>query len=182
MERLKPLNDYLFMKLFGEKGDEEQLLAFLNAVLGRSGTDALVSVEILENKTFSAEIIGDKTSILDVRAITSSGEYVNIEVQLQDLHNMAKRSLFYWSENFNRSISAGQDYNELPKVIAINIVNFDYIKLDDFHTTFHMREDNHHDCILSDAIEIHFINMVKYRKLKTKDFKNNLLERSSCVS
>jgi hypothetical protein len=30
-ERLNPLNDYLFMKYRSEKGDEEQLLAFLNA-------------------------------------------------------------------------------------------------------------------------------------------------------
>jgi hypothetical protein len=31
MERFNPLNDYLFLKLMG---DEEQCLAFLNAVLG----------------------------------------------------------------------------------------------------------------------------------------------------
>jgi hypothetical protein len=37
----------------GEKGDEEQLLGFLNAVLRRTGKDRLVSVEILENKTFT---------------------------------------------------------------------------------------------------------------------------------
>jgi hypothetical protein len=33
MERFNPLNDFLFLKYMGEKGDEEQLLAFLNAVL-----------------------------------------------------------------------------------------------------------------------------------------------------
>ncbi|MDR2468730.1 MAG: hypothetical protein LBD22_07205 [Spirochaetaceae bacterium] len=32
MERLNPLNDYLFLKVMGEKGAEEQCLAFLNAV------------------------------------------------------------------------------------------------------------------------------------------------------
>jgi hypothetical protein len=30
--RLNPLNDYLFMKYMGEEGDEEQIIAFLNAV------------------------------------------------------------------------------------------------------------------------------------------------------
>jgi hypothetical protein len=39
IERLNPLNDYLFLKYMGEKGDEEQLLAFLNAVLHRTGKD-----------------------------------------------------------------------------------------------------------------------------------------------
>jgi hypothetical protein len=36
MERFNPLNDYLFLKIMGEEGDEEQLLAFLNAVLADS--------------------------------------------------------------------------------------------------------------------------------------------------
>jgi hypothetical protein len=34
MERLNPLNDFLFLKLMGEEGNEVQCLAFLNAVLG----------------------------------------------------------------------------------------------------------------------------------------------------
>jgi hypothetical protein len=63
--RLNPLNDYLFLKVMGEKGDEEQLRAFLNAVLGWKGRNAIESVEIIENKTAAAEVLGDKTSILD---------------------------------------------------------------------------------------------------------------------
>jgi hypothetical protein len=58
-EWLNPLNDYMFLKIMGEKGDEEQLCAFLNAVLGREGEEAIVSVEILENKTIAAEVVGD---------------------------------------------------------------------------------------------------------------------------
>jgi len=65
----------------------------------------------------------------------------------------------------------------LPKVITINIVNFDNINLDDFHTCFHLWEDDHHDYMLTDVLEIHFINMVKFSKLKTRDITNNLLER-----
>ncbi|GHV12023.1 hypothetical protein FACS189491_04290 [Spirochaetia bacterium] len=87
-DRLNPLNDYLFFKVMGEKGDEEQLLAFLNAVLKRLGSNRLVSVEILENKTFTAEVIGDKSSILDIRAVLEDQSRVNIEVQLRNLGNM----------------------------------------------------------------------------------------------
>jgi predicted transposase/invertase (TIGR01784 family) len=177
MERLNPLNDYIFMKTFGEKGDEEQLLAFLNAVLKRTGRDGLVSVEIVEGKTLTADIVGDKTCILDVRAHTDKGDHVNIEIQLKDLHNMDRRSVFYWGKQYIKTINAGDSYTVLPNVIAINIVNFDYIPLDDFHTSFHLREDRNTDYILTDAIEIHFINMVQFRKLKSKDAKNNTLER-----
>jgi predicted transposase/invertase (TIGR01784 family) len=177
MERLKPLNDYIFQKLMGEKGDEEQLLSFLNAVLKRSGKDALESVEIFENKTFIPEIVGDKTSVLDVRTTTNSGEKINIEVQLKDMHNMDKRSLMYWCREYLKDISSGDDYTKLPKVITINIVNFDYIPLDAYHTSFHLREDKEHDYILTETLEIHFISMMKFRQLKEKDIKNNPLDR-----
>jgi len=45
-QRHNPLNDYLFYKIMGEKGDEVQLLGFINAVLGKTGDDRFTSVEI----------------------------------------------------------------------------------------------------------------------------------------
>jgi predicted transposase/invertase (TIGR01784 family) len=175
--RLNPLNDYLFCKVMGEKGDEVQLLGFLNAVLNRTGNNRLVSVEIMENKTFSAEIIGDKSSILDVRAALHDGTKVNIEVQIRNRRNMDKRSLFYWSKEFIKSLKAGHDYLELPGVIAINIVNFDFLETNNFHTIFHLREDTENSLVLTSALEIHFVNMVKYRKLNQKDILNEPLHR-----
>jgi predicted transposase/invertase (TIGR01784 family) len=177
MERFNPLNDYLFLKLMGEEGAEEQCLAFLNAVLGSKSKEPVKLVKILENKNFTAEVIGEKSSILDVRVETDKGERINIEVQLKNLYNMEKRTLMYWGREFTTSISAGGKYIDLPKVININIVDFDNIKLDDFHTCFHLWEDDHHDYMLTDVLEIHFINMVKFRKHKTGDIANNLLER-----
>ncbi len=64
MERLNPLNDYLFLKIMGEEGDEEQCLAFLNAVLGSKSLKPIKLIKILENKTFVADVVGDKSSIL----------------------------------------------------------------------------------------------------------------------
>ncbi|GHU90165.1 transposase [Spirochaetia bacterium] len=176
-ERLNPLNDYLFFKVMGEKGDEEQLLAFLNAVLKRSGKNRLVSVEILENKTFTAEVIGDKSSILDIRAVLEDKSRVNIEVQLRNLGNMDRRSLFYWSREYTRSLDAGEDYLELPNVIAINIVNFEFLPTGDFHTSFHLWEDTDRTVMLTDALEIHFVDMIKFKALREKDIRNNPLHR-----
>ena len=36
MHKLKPLNDFIFGKTFGEKGDEEQFLSLLNAILAKT--------------------------------------------------------------------------------------------------------------------------------------------------
>jgi predicted transposase/invertase (TIGR01784 family) len=177
MERLNPLNDYLFTRLMGEAGDEEQLLDFLNAVLAGTYAEKLTSVEIIENKILAAEVIGDKMSILDIRALTGDNTRVNIEIQLRNQRQMDRRSLFYWSREYSKGIGSGEDYGNLPNVIAINILNFEFIPLDDFHTVFHLREDTHPDYVLTKALEIHFIDMVKFRRLKEKDLRHNILLR-----
>ena len=162
--RFNPLNDYLFFKVMGERGDEPQLLGFLNAVLGRSGKKPIESVEIRENKTFIKAILEGKSCILDVLAVLHNGTKVNIEVQLRNEHNMECRSLFYWSKVYFDSLESGQDYRELPNVIAINIVDFDFPPDGDVHTCFHLREANNPSLILSPVLEIHFVNMVKWRR------------------
>jgi len=177
MHKFKPLNDYIFGKTFGEKGDEEQLLSLLNAILAKTKHKKLVSIEIVEHRTFTAEVVGDKTSILDIRAVAEDGTKINIEVQLRDYGNMDRRSLFYWSREFAAGLAKGEDYSLLSNVIAINIVNFEAVAVDDFHTVFHLWEDTHRDCMLTDALEIHFIDMKKFNALPDKDIKNNSLHR-----
>jgi predicted transposase/invertase (TIGR01784 family) len=185
--RLNPLNDYLFYKVMGEKGSEIQLLGFLNAVLGRTGEDEFISVEILENKTFTPEIIGNKASTFDVRAVLHNSARnvnprVNVEVQLRNRHNMDRRSLFYWSREYIKNLKAGEDYHELPDVICINIINYDFLPTQNYHTCFQLREDREPEIILTNSLEIHYINMVKYRQtfyswLKKKNFLNDPLCR-----
>jgi predicted transposase/invertase (TIGR01784 family) len=168
LPRFNPLNDYLFFKVMGEKGDEPQLLGFLNAVLGRSGKEPIESVEIKENTSFVKNVLSGKSCILDVLAVLQDGTKVNIEVQLRNEHNMDQRSLFYWSKLYSESLDEGEDYRELPNVVAINIVDFDYPPEGNTHTCFHSREDTDPSLILSPALEIHFVNMVKWRKQREK--------------
>ncbi|MDR2679932.1 MAG: Rpn family recombination-promoting nuclease/putative transposase, partial [Tannerella sp.] len=104
--RLNPLNDFLFMKYMGEKGDEEQLQAFLNVVLHKTGNDGIVSVKILDPR-LPADIVGNKNTVLDVRAKIDNGTKVNIEVQLRNVGNMDRRSLFYWSREYVKGIRGG---------------------------------------------------------------------------
>ncbi|MDR2027049.1 MAG: Rpn family recombination-promoting nuclease/putative transposase [Prevotellaceae bacterium] len=176
-ERLNFLNDYLFLKYMGEEGDEEQLISFLSAVLKKTGKEKIRSVQILENRLMSAEIIGDKSSVLDLRAIMDNGSKVNIEVQLRDAGNMDRRSLFYWSREYISGISAGGDYAKIPNVITINILGTNFIEIDEIHASFHIREDIYGDYRLTDALEMHFIDMVNFRHLKQKDIVNNALHR-----
>ena len=175
--RFNPLNDYLFFKVMGEKGDEPQLIGFLNAVLGRSGKEPIESVEIVENTSFEKDIISGKSCILDVLAILHDGTKVNIEVQLGNEYNMERRSLFYWSKVYYQSLKEGENYRELPNVIAVNIVGYDFPHGGGVHTRFSLREDSDPSLVLSPALEIHFVNMVQWRKLREKDIASNPLHR-----
>ena len=180
--RFNPLNDFFFYKVMGEKGSEVQLLGFLNAVLGRSEKDPFTSVEILHDKTFTPELIGDKSVTFDIRAVLQGSTRVNVEVQLRNQHNMDKRSLFYWSREYVNSLKAGEDYRDLPNVIAINIIDFDFLPSRNYHTCFRLREDQEREIILTNSLELHFINMVKYRKYRAKNEDETPMDDEPLVS
>ena len=136
-----------------------------------------MTLEIIDNKELTRELINDKTAILDVRAKTEDGTQIDIEVQLTNQHNMDKRTLFYWGKLFNEKIAKGEDYKNLKKVITINILDFDYINLDKFHTKFHLWEDEEKDYMLTDLVEIHFIEVSKFNRLEKKNLKQDRLQR-----
>ncbi len=110
-------------------------------------------------------------------AAAEDGTRINIAVQLRGYGNMDRRSLFYWSREFAGGLDRGSDYSQLANVIAINIVNFEAVHVDDFHTVFHLWGDTHKDCLLTDALEIHFIDVKKFNALPEKDIKNDSLHR-----
>jgi len=161
----------------GEDESKENLIAFLNAVLDIEDRKKLVSIEIIDNKELKKEMIYDKTGRLDVRAKTADGMQLDIEVQLTNQHNMDKRTMFYWGKLFLEGIQKGDDYINLSKVITINILDFDYLDIEKFHSKYHLWEDDEENYLLSDLIEIHFIEMPKFRGFAEKDLKGNALHR-----
>ena len=177
MRKVKPLNDFIFKKVFGEKGNEDILIAFINAVLKRTKKDKIVELEIIDNKQLTKELILDKTGIIDVRAKTSKGENIDIEVQLTDQGNMDKRTLFYWGKMYLENIKQGQDYTSLEKVITINILDFEFLGTESYQSSFHLWEDIEKDYMLTDVVEIHFLELPKFRKKKDKDYRENDIER-----
>ncbi|MCL2599858.1 MAG: Rpn family recombination-promoting nuclease/putative transposase [Treponema sp.] len=177
LQRFNPLNDFLFYKVMGEKGDEPQLTGFLNAVLGPSGRKPITSLKILENRTFVRDMLGDKSCALDVRAVLADKTQVNIEVQLINKQNMDRRSLFYWGKMYTKALKKGRDYLKLPDVIAVNIVDFDFPPGGNVRTCFRLREDSDPSLVLTTALEIHFVNMVRWRKQGEKDVVRNPLHR-----
>ncbi|KUO96135.1 Rpn family recombination-promoting nuclease/putative transposase [Ferroacidibacillus organovorans] len=152
--------DFAFKALFGSPGSEAILIAFLNAALKRSGGNAITSVDLI-NPELGPRYLDDKKSILDIHARTEDGTRINIEIQLTNRQDMEKRTLYYWSCIFSDQMQKGMSYSELAQTITINILNFRYVRATEaYHTTFHLYEDTD-QFLLTDALEIHFMEIPK---------------------
>ena len=162
MDILDPKVDFVFKKIFGSEENKDVLLSFLNDTLKETEQHPLTQL-ILVNPYLDKKMVKDKLSILDVRAVTTDGKQINLEIQLFNKYDIQKRTLFYWSKMYEEQLKEGQPYADLKKTITINILNFRVIPNDRYHSIFHLRED-HTDHILTDDIEIHFLELPKLVK------------------
>jgi predicted transposase/invertase (TIGR01784 family) len=166
LDRLKVKNDFIFQKIFGQNKHKEILISFLNAVLALEAEQKLTDIEIMENTRLKKDNIDDKLGVLDIRAKTATGEQINIEIQLVNQYNMDQRTLFYWSKLFSEQLKEGQPFQSLKKTITINILDFNYINIEQCYSIFHLWEDYNKGYKLTDILEIHFLELPKFRKAR----------------
>jgi predicted transposase/invertase (TIGR01784 family) len=98
----------------------------MNATLDLSGEKAIKSV-IIKNPVNDRQTEEDKLSIMDVKAQTNDETVINIEIQLRDQHNMRQRTLYHLSRMIAERLNKGEDYQEIAKPVAINILDFDLL-------------------------------------------------------
>jgi predicted transposase/invertase (TIGR01784 family) len=166
VDKLKVKNDFIFQKIFGQNEHKDILISLLNSILRLSPEQKLADIEIIENTKLQKEYPDEKLGILDIRAKLLTGEQINIEIQLINQFDMDQRTLFYWSKLFYGQLKTGERFQTLKKTITINIIDFNYINLNRYHTVFHLRENDQPDYQLTDLLEIHFIELTKFRKAK----------------
>lgn len=169
---LPPKMDFVFKKIFGNEKHPNILISFLNAVLNPS--DPIKSVT-LQDTTIEKEYLTDKYGRLDVRATTDKGEHINIEIQLDNKYNMIKRSLYYWSKLYEGQLESGNDYQKLARTICINLIDFNLLNHDKFHSVYRLKDCETHE-ELTDIIELHFIELKKMKHVKHADEVKSKLE------
>jgi len=152
--------DFAFKQLFGTNGNEDILIAFLNAMLKKSLEAPIVSLQ-LEDPHLHREHEEDKLSILDISATLDIGTKVNVEIQLNNNHDMIKRSLYYWGRLYTSQLQKGMPYSSLHKTITINLLNFVmFPEYEAFHTTGILWNQEQQK-LLSDDIEVHIVEIPK---------------------
>ena len=160
-EYFNPLNDYFMRYMFAKEGHEHILLNLINSVRSDYNQETFEEVKVLN--TFNLkETINDKQSIVDVRAVTKSGETVLVAIQRVGNQSFVYRSLYYWAKGYVSNLRNNEKYNDLKQVIIINILDFNLLKdIDKEHSCYVIKEleTNH---ILTNHLEMHFLELPKY--------------------
>ncbi|NLK00328.1 MAG: PD-(D/E)XK nuclease family transposase [Clostridia bacterium] len=160
---LKPLNDLVFKALFGREDKKSKIILsdFLNEVLKLKGKNKIAEIIYL-NPFNLQEYSGDKGSILDIKVKTETGERINIEVQINNVDDFRKRSLYYWSKMYAETIQEGESYINLRKSIVINLMDFNIIdETKKYHTIYKIIEKTENFELIDD-LEIHYIELKKF--------------------
>lgn len=160
MSNLKPTNDFVFKKLFGEEKNVDILKDLIQAILPEMKIE-----KVVVNKDVSLErrLITDKLGILDVVATLNDNTKINIEMQVENLHNTIERSVFYQSGLYQESLTKGMQYIQVFKTIGIWITNYEVFKEGPFHEIARLKRD-YENIILTDKYELHYIQLSKFKE------------------
>ena len=161
MEKLNPLVDFAFKKLFGVEENKDLLIDLINAVV--SEKDQIADLEI-KNPYNAQTFKHDKFSILDIKAKGTNNRWYNIEMQIMNQEYYDARALYYWSKVYTSQLSTGINYDNLEKTISINFLNFDCLEEDYYHNTYKLKNIVTNNNYSVDHLEIHFIELKKYHE------------------
>jgi predicted transposase/invertase (TIGR01784 family) len=170
---LLPTNDVIFHCLFGQVGNERITKDLIEKIINKK----VEKIELDLNLNLIREKYDSKLGVLDVRAKTADGINYNIEMQNSSSATLPERILSYWSRLYSGDLKRGNNYDVLSKTIAIIIVNdkidrFELIKK--YHTKWNIREEDYKDIILTEDLEIHIIELPKYKEMRANKENQNI--------
>ena len=157
-EKFTAVNDYAFKKIFGTEENKDILTEFISLITGMDKAD--FADLIIANAELPLKFFDDKASRLDIKITLTDGQKIDIEMQNLWFDYYAKRSIYYWTELFTENFKRGDDYLDLKKCIAINILNTPFKLSEKMHSVYRILETETHT-VLSDVLEIHFLDLTK---------------------
>ena len=178
-EEVYKLSDLFARYLFGKNGNEDLLTDLVNSTLREFNFEEVKDLEIIDPYNLS-ENIDLKESIIDIKAKTKDNQTVIIEIQLCGNIDFLKRIFYYISKNVVNEVKEGENYNNVQKIISINLLDFN-LKFGDkgkAHRCFKLIDTKDLNISL-DLIQIHILEVKRFIEIiknSTKEeLKNNRL-------
>lgn len=178
-EEVYKLSDLFARYLLGKNGNEDLLTDLVNSTLREFNFEEVKDLEIIDPFNLS-DNIELKESIIDIKAKTKNNETVIIEFQLCGNMDFLKRIFYYISKNVVNEVKEGENYNNVQKIISINLLDFN-LKFGDkgkAHRCFKLIDTKDLNISL-DLIQIHILEVKRFIEIiknSTKEeLKNNRL-------
>ncbi|TKZ35492.1 Rpn family recombination-promoting nuclease/putative transposase, partial [Brachyspira catarrhinii] len=176
---IKKLSDLFARYLFGRNGSEDLLEDLVNATLSDFNFEEVKDLEIIDPFNLS-ENIDLKESIIDVKAKTKNNQTVIIEFQLCGNKNFIDRIFYYISKNIVSELREGEGYQNIQKIISINLLDFNLDFGDEGkpHRCFKLIDTENQNISL-DYIQMHLIEVQRFidilEKSTIEELKKNKL-------
>lgn len=109
---VNPFTDVGFKIIFGQSASKDLLITLLNELL--AGEHVIVDLSFLDKEDHS-EHVSDKGIIYDIYCLTSTGEYIIVEMQSRYHHCFLDRTLYYVCRAIDRQIGRATKDTKKPK-------------------------------------------------------------------
>ena len=166
--RLPLTSDYVFKRIFAREENNSMLKDFLEAILNIH----INKVEV-KNPELTPNMADEKLGILDLKLDIDNEKVVDVEMQVSNEHNIKERSSTYLSKLAAEQLKAKQNYKELKKIITINILKYNYLERNSYHSIAKMKYENTKPIEFVDkkeeeeatnTFEMHFIELPKFKE------------------
>ena len=135
--RLPLTSDYVFKRIFAREENNSMLKDFLEAILNIH----IDKVEV-KNPELTPNMADEKLGILDLKLDIDNERVVDVEMQVSNEHNIKERSSTYLSKLAAEQLKAKQNYKELKKIITINILKYNYLERNSYHSIARMKYED----------------------------------------
>jgi len=117
---LPPTSDFVFKLLFGDERNKSALIGLLRALVDLPQEEC--ELTFLDTH-LKREFEGDKLGILDVRVKTTSGQIINVEIQVEPQDYIAKRISYYKAKMITGQLGKRDRYEKIQRVVCVCITS-----------------------------------------------------------
>ena len=143
--------------------DESVSIPFLQNFLPLPKERKIISLKFLD-PVMTPENIKNKTSILDLRVRLDNKEYINIEMQSDDMGNFKERILYYLSNLYTSQLGRGRDYSKLYPAYSLVFTKFTvFPKLKEYCSHFQLRTAQKGGPVFSNHLGIILVELEKFK-------------------
>jgi predicted transposase/invertase (TIGR01784 family) len=171
--------DFPFKKTFATEGDEDILIALLNAFLEKKLAHPITQV-VIQNPYIQGQTKANRDAILDIRCQDSMGNRFIVEMQTGRQKHFFKRAVYYSSMAISGGGKKGKgwDFN-FPNVYSLNFLDYDidFGEGNNNIVQYFSFSDDEYPEIKQNCMNLVFVKLAKFKKSmeECESFRDRLL-------